>query len=145
MKIYFDVCCLNRPFDDQSDYKIHLESEAILILISLCENDFHDIINSSIIEYEINLALEENKKKMVKTILSLSKYKIELNDKIIKRALYFEENGIDPFDALHLACAEYGSDILLTVDDKFIKKATKINDLKVEILNPLVWIKEVLR
>ena len=28
-RIYLDVCCLNRPFDDQSIDRIHLESEAI--------------------------------------------------------------------------------------------------------------------
>jgi hypothetical protein len=27
MKIYLDACCLNRPFDDQSRYRIRLESE----------------------------------------------------------------------------------------------------------------------
>ncbi|MDR2580249.1 MAG: hypothetical protein LBC85_04565 [Fibromonadaceae bacterium] len=29
MKIYLDNCCYNRPFDDQSDIIIKLESEAI--------------------------------------------------------------------------------------------------------------------
>ena len=28
MKIYLDVCCLNRPFDDHGQAKIYLESEA---------------------------------------------------------------------------------------------------------------------
>ena len=30
MKIYLDVCCLNRPFDDQTQDRIHLESEAVV-------------------------------------------------------------------------------------------------------------------
>jgi hypothetical protein len=29
MKIYLDNCCLNRPFDDQANLRIRLESEAI--------------------------------------------------------------------------------------------------------------------
>ncbi len=28
MKVYLDNCCFNRPFDDQSQLKIRLESEA---------------------------------------------------------------------------------------------------------------------
>ncbi len=32
MRIYFDVCCLNRPFDDQSQQRIRLEAEAINFL-----------------------------------------------------------------------------------------------------------------
>jgi len=30
MKIYLDNCCFNRPFDDQSQIRIRLESEAKL-------------------------------------------------------------------------------------------------------------------
>ncbi len=30
MKIYLDNCCFNRPFDDQSQLRILLESEAKL-------------------------------------------------------------------------------------------------------------------
>ena len=29
--IYLDVCCLNRPFDDQTQERIRLESEAVLL------------------------------------------------------------------------------------------------------------------
>ena len=30
MKVYLDNCCLNRPFDDQTQLRIRLESEAKL-------------------------------------------------------------------------------------------------------------------
>ncbi len=29
MKIYLDNCCYNRPFDDQTQERIHLESEVL--------------------------------------------------------------------------------------------------------------------
>jgi hypothetical protein len=29
MRIYLDACCLNRPFDNQSQERVRLESEAI--------------------------------------------------------------------------------------------------------------------
>jgi hypothetical protein len=32
MKVYFDVSCLNRPFDDQRQLRIRLESEAITLI-----------------------------------------------------------------------------------------------------------------
>jgi hypothetical protein len=32
MKIYLDACCLNRLFDDQSQARVHLETEAILLI-----------------------------------------------------------------------------------------------------------------
>ena len=33
MKLYLDTCCYNRPFDDQTQERIHLESEAILTIL----------------------------------------------------------------------------------------------------------------
>jgi len=29
MKVYMDVCCYNKPFDNQGDDRIHIESEAV--------------------------------------------------------------------------------------------------------------------
>ena len=33
-RVYFDACCLNRPFDDQTQDRIRLESEAVLLIMS---------------------------------------------------------------------------------------------------------------
>ncbi|BAY02118.1 hypothetical protein ACOWPH_21415 [Anabaena sp. PCC 7938] len=35
-RIYLDVCCLNRPFDDQTQWRTRLETEAILEIINHC-------------------------------------------------------------------------------------------------------------
>ena len=35
MIIYLDNCCYNRPFDDQTQERIHLESEVILTACTL--------------------------------------------------------------------------------------------------------------
>lgn len=37
LKIYFDNCCLNRPFDDQTQVRIRLEAEAVLLILSRIE------------------------------------------------------------------------------------------------------------
>jgi hypothetical protein len=34
MRIYLDMCCLKRPFDDQSQPRIRLETEAVLALLA---------------------------------------------------------------------------------------------------------------
>jgi predicted nucleic acid-binding protein len=56
----------------------------------------------------------------------------------------FEKQGLQAFDALHLACAEGNADIFLTVDDKFLNKARTFQDIKVKASSPLVWLSEVL-
>ncbi|MDQ2085741.1 hypothetical protein RBH29_04740 [Herbivorax sp. ANBcel31] len=36
MKIYLDVCCYNRPYDDNLDDRIEIESNAILSILNRC-------------------------------------------------------------------------------------------------------------
>lgn len=36
--IYLDVCCLNSPFDDQTQERIHLEAEAVMLILNRCQN-----------------------------------------------------------------------------------------------------------
>ena len=35
MLIYLDMCCLKRPFDDQSKSRIRLEAEAVLVVLAM--------------------------------------------------------------------------------------------------------------
>jgi len=46
-KIYLDVCCLNRPFDDQTQARIRLEAEAVLIILAQCETGHWEWIGSA--------------------------------------------------------------------------------------------------
>ena len=54
MKIYLDVCCLNRPFDDQKQDRIHLESEAIITILRHIEIGDWTWTSSSVVLFEIN-------------------------------------------------------------------------------------------
>ena len=44
MRIYLDNCCYNRPFDDQTQDRIHIESEAVLAILKACENGLLQIL-----------------------------------------------------------------------------------------------------
>ena len=39
MKVYLDVSCLNRPFDDQSQARIALESQAVVLILEKVSHD----------------------------------------------------------------------------------------------------------
>ncbi len=138
-----DCCCLNRPFDDQTNPIVHLEAEAIKIIISLCEQGILTLVSSQILKFEIENTPDILRRERLKVLEETAKKTIKINEEIERRAKYFESLGIQSFDALHLACAEMEADILLTVDKRFLKKARKITDLKIEVKNPLEWIKEV--
>jgi len=69
---------------------------------------------------------------------------IELCDEIINRASGLIQYGIKPFDALHIASAEYAKvDVFLTVDKKLLS-ATKRTKVSVMTNNPAAWLLEVL-
>jgi predicted nucleic acid-binding protein len=121
MKIYLDVCCLNRPFGDQNQDKIRIESDAILGILSKCASGEWQLLSSEVIDIEIKNTQDQWKKIKVNELYKLSKGKIVLNDEIIKRALEFQNSGLKSFDSLHVASAEYSdADIFLTTDKKLL-------------------------
>lgn len=144
MDIYLDNCCLNRLFDDQSDPRIHLEAEAVKTIISFVESGTWTLVSSNVLLHEINKTPNEKRRKNLHRINDMSDKHINATKPIKDRARYFEECGLQAFDAVHLACAENNVDILLTVDERFVKKATQIEDLKVKIMQPLQWLEEIL-
>jgi predicted nucleic acid-binding protein len=61
-----------------------------------------------------------------------------------RRAEELETMGFKPADAVHLAAAEQSEvDVLLSCDDRFCRLAKRRRqDLRVEVANPLDWLKE---
>ena len=52
MRIYLDNCCFNRPFDNQNQLKIHLETQAKLYIQAQIKQGIYDLVWSYILEYE---------------------------------------------------------------------------------------------
>ena len=59
MRIYLDNCCFNRPFDDQSQIRIRLESEAKLKIQEEIRSGKIQLIWSYILDYENSMRLPE--------------------------------------------------------------------------------------
>ena len=130
MKIYLDVCCYNRPFDEFSNDRIRLEAEAVSIIL----------VSSEVVNYEISQIPNKDKQDAVNRLSKIAKNTAKLNEQVIKRAKSIEKSKIKPYDALHLAFAEYSKiDIFLTTDDKLLKTANKLN-FNFNVLNPLDFI-----
>ncbi len=86
-KIYLDVCCLNRPFDDQTQPRIRLESEAILDIIKRCKSGEWELISSTALETEIARTPDLTRREQVQEALKIAQYKILINEEISKRAI----------------------------------------------------------
>ena len=142
-RIYLDCCCFNRPFDDQSDPLVHLEAEAVKIILALCEREFFELVTSEVLKFEIEKTPDILRREKLKALEAIAKMTVRLGEEVVKRAKLFEEYGLKAVDALHLACAEQKAQVLLTVDRKFLKKARTLKGLKIEVKNPVEWLTEV--
>jgi len=143
MRIYMDVCCLNRPFDDQTRAKIRIESDAVVATLSKCTTGEWVLLSSDVLDLEINKNPDEWKKLKVTELYSIAREKIEINDAIVEKALFFEHNGLKAFDSLHLASANWSNaGIFLTTDKDLLRKAERL-ELNINTDNPLSWFMEV--
>ncbi len=52
MRIYLDNCCFNRPFVDQSQISIHLETQAKLYIQAKTKEGVYDLVWFYILDYE---------------------------------------------------------------------------------------------
>jgi hypothetical protein len=145
MRIYLDVCCLNRPFDDQQQPRIRLESEAVLLILRYCEQGIFEWLTSDIVDLEIEQTTDSIRKGRLQFIMSYTSHRVVIKDSVGKRAAYFERLGIKGWDAYHLAAAEFGkADVYLTTDDKLLNRANHHKrELHIRVANPLGWIREV--
>ena len=138
-----DVCCLNRPFDDQSQDRIRIESEAILVILNKCLYDW-TLVGSEAIDYEIFKIPDDERKKGVKVLAAISREKVTVDESILRRASELENIGLKGLDALHIACAEKSVEVMLTTDDEIVKKVKANNNIvKVIVENPVRWLMEV--
>ena len=146
MKLYLDNCCYNRPFDDQTQEKIHMEGDAILTIIFRCKHNYDEIIGSPVLDLEISQISDIEKMEKVRFFYEQTiTRKIDYNEDILKRVQELsEQTNIRTLDRFHLSFAENSDiDILLTTDTKFEKFCSKLH-LDVKVMNPLNYLTEVL-
>ena len=143
MKIYLDVCCLCRPFDNHRDTRIRLETEAVLAILKRCSLDW-ELVTSSAVLYEIGLISDPQRKANAFRLTDRASEVIRIDAALLARAEELEASGIMGMDAVHIACAEKSGSILLTTDDELVRIMKK-NPLCTSICvdNPLHWLMEV--
>ena len=146
MRVYMDVCCLNRLFDDQSQDKVRFETEAIIAMLKRCDaGEVWELVGSDIVVLEIAKNNDPVKKQKALLLHQGSSERIRYNAAIKSRAADFRKFNVKLLDSLHLAAAEYANvDVLLTTDDRFMKAAAR-TDAKIRVENPLTYYMEVLK
>jgi len=142
-RIYLDVCCLCRPFDDQTVHRIRMETEAITEILKHCMIDW-ELVGSEAIESEIFEISDDERRESVESVLQFARSRVVIDEEVEAIARKYHLCGLEPFDALHLACAESAGAVFLTTDDTLIKSIKRHKDkITTGVHNPVQWLMEV--
>lgn len=145
MRLYFDCCCYNRPFDDQSQQRIHDESEAILSLMNRCLAVRGTILGSAVLRLEIDGIGDTVKREKVRHLYRAVNEDVGYTSMVRQRAEEIcQHSAIHEMDALHISSAGMGrTDVFLTTDARLIRSCRSIS-LRVRVMNPVSYLAEVI-
>ena len=143
MRIYLDNCCYNRPYDNQTQFRVLMEAQAKLYIQDAVKRKRFELVDSFMLQKENEDNPDDMRKTAIKSFREryssfyVPHERMEQLQESIKKALSY---GIKYKDAVHTACAIYARcDCLLTTDDSFMKRY-KGNEIR--IMNPLQFIQE---
>ncbi|MCI0352054.1 MAG: PIN domain-containing protein, partial [Acidobacteriales bacterium] len=123
MKVYLDLCCLKRPFDDQSQPRIAVETAAVLELLKLVADGKLEAVRSIAHDLENSLNHDARRAAAVQEWLDRLNPVDRTPRSVANHYRKFRKAGLAQMDAFHLAWAEHlGAEALITTDDRFISK-----------------------
>lgn len=142
IRVYLDTCCLNRPFDDQSQLRVRLESDAVIVILERIARGDWALIGSGAVDDELAQVRDPERRSRIQESLQFATEHIALIPIVERRGVHLRTLGFHDYDALHVACAEAATaDVLLTTDDAFVRRARRLQQgLKVVVANPLTWL-----
>ncbi|MGD0464979.1 MAG: PIN domain-containing protein [Tepidisphaeraceae bacterium] len=145
MKVYLDVCCLNRPFDDLSQARVAMEAAAITYLLELIDASRLTDYSSEMAWVEVERMPDGDRRRKVSLLLPPNARIMPLSDDLLDLAETIREMGFDLADAVHLAAAQrLGVEAFVTVDDRVLKRAKRsASRLGVRVIDPMALLEEL--
>jgi hypothetical protein len=139
------MCCLKRPFDEQAQPRVRLESEAVLAMLA-SESATRRFIRSEAHVLENSFNPVKSRAAKVEHWLREGPGSVLEPARLQSRTAEILALGFKSFDALHLASAELGGATLFgTCDDKLLANARRHSQqFSMRILGVIELSKEVL-
>ena len=140
-KVYLDMCCFNRPYDDQSQLRISLETQAKLSIQEQIRAGSLDLVTSYTLQYENSQNREIMRRRSIERFAK--KYRVlhigvERDEEISLTARAIMVTGVKEKDAYHVASAIVGGcDFFITTDDRVLKYKSDA----IAIVNPTEFIR----
>jgi predicted nucleic acid-binding protein len=137
LKVYLDNCCYNRPYDDQNQIRIELETKSKLFIQQLIVDQKIELVSSYIAQIENSDNPFIIRRGSIKRFLKLASLSIEESPELISIAENLKKIGLKTKDALHVACAIIADcDYFISTDDRILKH----KDERIKIAGPVEFI-----
>ena len=132
MLIYLDNCCFNRPFDDQKQIRIRIETEAKLFIQGDILDGKYSLAWSYILDYENEANPFPERKETISNWKNKATVDTGETKTLIEIAKQLNNQQIKAKDALHIASSVVMKcDYFITTDLYLIKKMTNFEAVKV--------------
>ncbi len=139
ISVYLDNCCYNRPYDDQNQPKVYLETQAKLLIQKMIMDKKLNLVYSYVSEYENSNNPNTGHRRSIANFFKNAAVYVDYSfepeiqiemDEIMK-------TGVKEMDALQVASAIIGkADYFLTTDKRLLKYTTS----KIQLINPIEFI-----
>ena len=142
MRVYLDMCCYNRPYDDQSQLKVAMEAQSKLHIQNLIKDRKLDLIGSYTLDFEVSRnPYEMRRRSIVQFIRDNMKGYVgaERADLIQPIADEIMLTGVREKDAYHVASAIYARcEYFISTDMRLLKFKTD----QIKLVTPIEFITE---
>ncbi len=143
MRIYLDNCSYNRPYDNQLQMRIYLETQAKLYIQELIKQKKLKLVTSYVLDYENSRNRSSQKRMAIEKFMEdyATFYVSNRNENRIKEYVTtIMETGVKEKDAYHVACAILAEcEYFITTDDRLLKYQSE----NIKLVTPGEFIREV--
>ena len=145
--LYLGMNIYKRPFDDQRQMRIRLETVAITMIFALIDDGHLSARWSFVLDYENSRDPIPERREFVQYLSRCCETTIEPDESVRELARRLSEiHQIRGRDALHLAIAETsGCDYLVSCDDRLVRQGQRLQEqgvITVHVINPIDFVQE---
>jgi len=136
------MCALKRPFDDQNQSRVWIETQAVVRILEAFHQGHCAVVNSDALVYENSQNPKPVRRNRVGVLLNSFGRPVARTPAVTKRAMEIHSSGIPDMDALHLALAEKaGCGHFITCDEALLMR-TRQMEIELVVTSPTVFVEE---
>ena len=136
-RLYLDSCTLCRPFDDQSQMRIRLETNAYYLILQALQAARYTMVVSPVHFEEATAISDVEERREIIAVLERLGTAAECDVAAARaRAEELHARKFGPADAAHVAFAEATADVFISCDDRLVKKCRR-EKVAVTTMNPV--------